>query len=122
LLGYVFTITILYITFTPVGNPEILGVQGRYLSPFAPLIVLSVAGISLTNKRFSSKLPALLGALGLATFMTAIYLSYYVPCGYTYYKSGLCEQPIFKNWALGSDYSPSISKEMSISNCRHGYF
>jgi uncharacterized membrane protein len=43
LLSAGFIFTALYLYWTPAGNPLVLGVQGRYFLPTAPLLLLLLA-------------------------------------------------------------------------------
>jgi uncharacterized membrane protein len=45
-LGYLLTITSLYVAFTPVGSLFVAGVQGRYFTVIMPLLFLALCGAS----------------------------------------------------------------------------
>ena len=116
ILGSIATIVLMYITYTPVGNLSIAGVQGRYFIPFMPLLLLGITNLNLFSYR---KIPIwlvyTLALSSLASYLIGLYLSYHVLCGTTYYETGFCYQPYYKNWAPDELYSPPISDQMSLS-------
>jgi len=113
---YLFTITSLYLTYTPVGQMTVNGVQGRYFATVMPLLFLALTGIQFQKPiRIPVALPIIFGGLSLALYMGGMYLSYHVPCGSQYYKLGLCYQPNYKNWAPDALYSPPINDQMKLS-------
>ena len=69
LLGIVGVFTTLYLTYTPVGQWYIDGVQGRYLLPLLPFALLGIAILlpikPVLNKRFESLLYPIATALPL---------------------------------------------------------
>jgi hypothetical protein len=44
-----------------------------------------------------------------------MYLSYHIPCGSQYYRTGLCYQPNYKNWAPDALYSAPINNQLKLS-------
>ena len=116
LAGYLATAVPLYLTFTTVGWNELLGVQGRYFVPFAFLLVLTLASFFAT-KKLSISSNWVLGflALALSLNLVGILLAFYVPCGTTYYQTGLCYQPLYKDFSNETRLSPRISKEISVT-------
>ena len=115
-VSYLATIASLYITFNPVGNGFIGGVQGRYFTTVMPLLFLALACLPFQKRiRVPAALPVTLGILSLALYIAGMYLSYHVPCGSQYYQKGLCYQPNYKNWAPDELYSPSISNQLTLS-------
>jgi predicted membrane protein DUF2142 len=114
--GYVLTITSLYVAFTPVKSSFVAGVQGRYFTPVAPLLLLALAGSPLASKfRVPATIPVALAGLGLALYIGGLILSYHVPCGSEYYRFSLCYQPVYKNWAPESASSPAVSPAMTLT-------
>jgi uncharacterized membrane protein len=116
-VGYIITILLMYLSFTPVGSSVVIGVQGRYFTVVMPLLFLAIFGI----RQFSSpksaiikKIILFLSVLSLATYILGLWLSYHVPCGSQYYQQGLCYQPNYKNYAPESKYSSPISSEFSL--------
>ena len=115
--SYLATILSIYTTFTPVGADEILGVQGRYFVPLAPLLFLVLFGIrDLKNFTLSSS-KWTIGFLSLALSLNVlgIALAFYVPCGTTYYQTGLCYQPLYKDFTTESHPSPPMTSERLIT-------
>lgn len=115
-ISYLATITLMYLTFNPVGQATIDGVQGRYFGTVMPLLFLAGAGLP-SRKRIliPSLLPASLGALSVIVYIVGMYLSYHVPCGSQYYRTGLCYQPNYKNWAPDALYSAPINNQLTLS-------
>jgi len=100
----------LYLAATPVGATFVEGIQGRYYAAIAPL--LGMAGIGAVNLRPSPKAARLaMGFLlgSLVFFVVGLVLSYHVLCGASYYQSGLCFLPTYKNWAPNERYTSPIS-------------
>lgn len=109
--GYLATVVSLYATFTPVGADQVLGVQGRYFIPVALLLFLTLASFA-----WVGKLPLLsstwaIAFLGIALFfnLAGILLSFHVPCGSTFYQTGLCYRPLVKDFPSEVSSSPSVS-------------
>jgi uncharacterized membrane protein len=116
LAGYLATAVPLYLTFTTVGLNELLGVQGRYFVPLALLPVL-VLGSILVPKQFVISSRWVIGFLTVTLAMNigGIILAFYVPCGTTFYQSGLCYQPLYKDLSNEARLSPPITEEVSIT-------
>ena len=115
--GYFATILSLYVTFTPVGAGEILGVQGRYFVPLALPLVLALSSLSSITKETVPSHNWITGFLSIALALNVfgIVLAFYVPCGTTYYQTGLCYQPLYKDFSPESHLSEPISKEVFIT-------
>ena len=117
-IGYIATVLLMYLSFTPVGSPVVIGVQGRYFTGIMPLLFLAIFGIrqfSPPKNTLIKKVILLFGILSLAIYTLGLWLSYHVPCGSQYYQQGLCYQPNYKNYAPESKYSPPISNEFSLN-------
>ena len=109
-LSFLATFGAEYLDFTPVGSSDILGVQGRYLIPVMPLLLLACAGWLQTRRmRLIASLTAASLVIGLAIFAAGFFLSYDVPCGTKDYSAGICYQPLYKYWNPDSSYSPPVS-------------
>jgi uncharacterized membrane protein len=116
LLACVMTVTSLYLSFSPVGSEIIRGVQGRYFIPIAPLLFLSIGGLTLARKWQVTALPVMAFAgVALLLYTVGLILSYHVACGSAYYKLDLCYQPVYKNWAPDDRYSPAVSQQMTLT-------
>lgn len=121
LAGYLATVVPLYLTFTTVGLDQVLGVQGRYFIPLALLPVLVLSGILVTKKI------AVLSSNWIITFLTVtlslnilgIGLAFYVPCGTTFYQTGLCYQPLYRDFTSDARPSQPISNEISLTQEIH---
>jgi uncharacterized membrane protein len=115
-VGYLLTITSLYIAFTPVKSLVVAGVQGRYFTPVMPLLLLALFGLPFAARiHISSGVPVSLALGGLALYGMGLVLSYQVTCGSQYYRLGLCYQPQYKNWAPGAASSPPVSSAMTLA-------
>jgi uncharacterized membrane protein len=115
-ISYLSTITLMYLTFNPVGHATIEGVQGRYFATVMPLLCLALAGLLFQKPiRIPSLFPAIFGGLSISLYMLGMYLSYHVPCGSQYYQTGLCYQPNYKNWAPEALYSAPINDQLILS-------
>ncbi len=111
-LGYIATVGSLYVTISPIASPDATGVQGRYLLPFVPLALIPFVGAGhAVTGRWATR--AVVGAawISLAAFAAGIYLSYHVTCGTQWYRTGLCYQPLYKNWAPNESYTPPAPPE-----------
>jgi len=111
LASYWVTVLSLYLSFNLVGSPDIYGIHGRYFIPLVPPLLLAFFALPRTNKfSLSSATWAAILALGaLVLFLAGTVLSYYVQCGGSYYRPGLCYQPVYKNFVPRARYSPPIS-------------
>jgi hypothetical protein len=109
--GYLATIVSLYATFTPVGSDQVLGVQGRYFTPLALLLLLTLASFSWVGKIAINSFKSTIAFLSLALSLNIVglVLSFYVPCGATFYQTGLCYRPLFKDFPSEVGHSPLVS-------------
>ena len=128
-LGLVFlvvflgTITIFYLIYNPPNSILIPGVQGRYFIIGIPLLIFAFlpqeAWLNQTKAGLlaGSILIALIGVSGL-------FLVYHIPCGSSFYSTGLCYLPQYKNWSPQTSIPIKIveSTHLSqtfISNCEN---
>ena len=114
---YFATILSIYTTFTPVGAEEILGVQGRYFIPLVLPLVLALSSISWLRKEatLSRNWTVVFLSIALSLNILGIMLAFYVPCGTTYYQTGLCYQPLYKDFSPATHLSEPISNEVLIT-------
>ena len=116
LAGYVATIASLYISYTPVGTDHVFGVQGRYFIPLALPLILIPAGISWKLKVFIPRhWTVIFLAIALSLNLLGLFLSFHVPCGSTFYQTGLCYHPLFKDFPNEVRASAPISSELSLT-------
>jgi uncharacterized membrane protein len=115
LVGYFATVGSLYVSYTPVGNASIFGVQGRYFTPIILVLLLPLIGIIPRSRKILTWIAPVFGFLSLASFLAAMILSYYVPCGFSYYRTGTCMQPFYKNYGPGYEYSMPIHAGSSLT-------
>ena len=116
LAAYLVTAVPLYLTFTTVGLNELLGMQGRYFIPLALLPVLALASFWVTKKfTISLNWVMIFLAAALSLNISGIILAFYVPCGTTFYQTGLCYQPLYKDFSNETRLSPPISNEVSVT-------
>lgn len=117
ILSYLSTIVLLYTSFTPVGSDEILGVQGRYFIPAATLLLLALSSVPILKKTgilSSARWAAYLIVATLSINLLGILLAFYVPCGTTFYNTGLCYQPLYKDFTVEAHPSPLLSNEITL--------
>ncbi len=117
LASYLATSVSLYTTFTPVGSDQIFGVQGRYFIPSALLLILVIASFSWIGKMTlpASKWTIPFLAVTLSLNVTGIFLAFHVPCGTTFYQTGLCYRPLVKDFPTEVRSSPLITSETSLT-------
>jgi hypothetical protein len=48
-------------------------------------------------------------------FSVGMYLAFYVRCGTSYFQSGLCYQPVYKNWSPDTKYFQPISPTLNLT-------
>jgi hypothetical protein len=120
-IGYFATAGAMYTTFTPVGADQIFGIQGRYLIPLVLLLLLSLAGLAWTRKAVVSSPKWTVIFLSAALFLNAlgIFLSFHVPCGSTFYQTGLCYRPLFRDFSSETHASQPVSSEISLVREMH---
>jgi hypothetical protein len=115
--SYLATILSLYISFTPVGLDQVFGVQGRYFVPLALPLVLVLS--SLSWKRAitvpSPKGTAILLAIVLSLNLWGLSLSFHVPCGSTFYQTGLCYRPLFRDFLSDARTSQPIADDTVVT-------
>jgi uncharacterized membrane protein len=114
LAGYLVTAVPLYLTFTTVGLNQLLGMQGRYFIPLALLPALGLASLLIIKKfTISSNWVITFLTVALSLNVLGIILAFYVPCGTTFYQTGLCYGPIYKDFTNETRLSPPISEHIS---------
>jgi hypothetical protein len=115
--SYLATIVSLYLTFTPVGSDRVFGVQGRYFIPLVLLLSLLLSSLLSTKKLAISSPKWVVGflAIALSLNIAGIILSFYVPCGTTFYQTSLCYQPLYKDFTSETRLSQPISSEVSLT-------
>ena len=114
--AYLATAVPLYLTFTTVGLNQLLGMQGRYFIPLGLLPVLILASILVTKKiTVSSNWTIIFLTATLSLNILGIILAFYIPCGTTFYQTGLCYRPLYKDFTNEARLSPPISDELSIT-------
>lgn len=117
LAGYLATIASLYLTFTPVGADKVLGIQGRYFVPLAFLPLLALPAGTWAG-RFASPSPRWITVfltIALLLNLAGLFLSFHVPCGSTFYQTGLCYRPLFKDFPGEARLSAPISDGVSLA-------
>lgn len=115
--GYLATTGAEYTTFTPVGSDQIFGMQGRYFIPLSLLLFLTLSSLSWTRKITISSPKWLITFLSIALFLNTLglFLSFHVPCGATFYQTGLCYRPLFKDFPNETRASPPVSNDLSLT-------
>ena len=111
---YLATIASLYISYTPVGADQVFGVQGRYFIPLALPLLLILASLLWrpTYALPSVKWVNILLVSTLSLNLLGLFLSFHVPCGSTFYQTGLCYRPLFK------DLPSEVHASRPVSNGR----
>jgi len=105
---YVLTITVFYLIYNPPDSIIIPGVQGRYFIIAAPLLFYAFFPRLSHWRSGISWLQA--GSILTATIsLVALFLTYHVFCGASYYSTGPCYLPQYKNW------SPQTSSSIQVS-------
>jgi len=114
--GYLATVFSIYLSFAPVGEDYILGVQGRYFIPLAPLLFLALVRSPRVGKpvTHSSKWTPVFLTAALSLNVLGIFLSFHVPCGATFYQTGLCYRPLARDFTE-TRVSPPITSELSLT-------
>ena len=117
-VSFLATLMSLYVLYTPVGSSEIMGIHGRYFTVIFPLLLLGLYGLPrISNKLDRSLLSKVTIGITLAVLVfssAGIYLAFYVRCGTAYFHSGLCYQPVYKNWAPDTKYFQPISSTNNL--------
>ena len=115
--GYLATVLPLYTSFTPLGSEVILGVQGRYFVPLALLPCLALSGVLWRNKQTvrSPKWILVFLATALSLNLMGILFSFHVPCGSTFYQTGLCYRPLFRDLSSEARASQPLSNGSSLT-------
>ena len=76
-VGFLLTITSLYIAFTPVKSLVVAGVQGRYFTPVMPLLLLALVGLPFVEKiHIPVAVPVSLASAALVLYVAGLILSY----------------------------------------------
>ena len=117
LAGYLATLASVYLTFTPAGSDQVFGMQGRYFVPLALLLFLVLPASAWTGKLASPSPTWIITFLTIALTLNlaGLFLSFHVPCGSTFYQTGLCFRPLFKDFPSETRLSGPISDEISLT-------
>jgi uncharacterized membrane protein len=117
LAGYIATIASLYISFTPVGSDQVFGVQGRYFVVLALPLFLVLSSLSWKTKPVVSsfKSTMLLLIVTLSFNLLGLYFSFHVSCGSTFYQTGLCYRPLFKDFPSEVRVSEPVSDGLFLT-------
>ncbi|MCP3138245.1 DUF2142 domain-containing protein [Pyxidicoccus xibeiensis] len=78
--GFLLVHAMLYVAWTPVAAEQVQGVQGRYLLPFFPLLVVAIAPslrMSRTPAWLKPALAVVFGGLSVGLTLTVLYQRYY---------------------------------------------
>jgi hypothetical protein len=115
--GYLATILSLYISFTPVGSDQVFGVQGRYFVPLALPLVLVFSSLlrSRTINVPSPRGTIILLAIALSLNLWGLSLSFHVPCGLTFYQTGLCYRPLVRDFLSDVRASQPVADDTVLS-------
>lgn len=115
IIGYLFSVAIIYLTINPVGSATLGYVQGRYFIPIlTPILLMLVPKKSIVPENFFKPLFIIGTIILCCIFLAATYLSYHVNCGMSYYTSGHCYQPVYKNWSPNDRFSVPVVKGVSF--------
>jgi uncharacterized membrane protein len=116
-LGYLATIASLYISYAPVSSGQVSGVQGRYFIPLVLPLLLALASFAWERKivRPSTKWIVTFLTLALSLNLLGLVLSFHVPCGSTFYQTGLCYRPLFKDLPSEVRVSQPVSDGTSLT-------
>lgn len=82
------------------GAANILGRQGRYFIPFAPLLFVALSGWVQAPGSWMKPLQWLAAGafvLALGYYTLGLYAVYYTDCGYATFTGGQCRIPVYKN-------------------------
>ncbi len=117
LAGYIATIASLYISYTPVGANQVFGVQGRYFIPLALLLFLTLASFSWAKKLAIPSVKWIVAFLvfALSLNLLGLFFSFHIPCGSTFYQTGLCYRPLFKDFPSEVRASETVSNGISLT-------
>jgi uncharacterized membrane protein len=117
LTGYIATIASLYLSYSPVGADQIFGVQGRYFVPLALPLFLLLAGLAWEKKLTipPSKWTIIFPVAALSLNLLGIFFSFHIPCGSTFYQTGLCYRPLFKDFPSEVRTSEPITNGVSLT-------
>ena len=115
--GYIATIVSLYISYAPVGADQVSGVQGRYFIPLVLPLLLVLSSLSWKEKGFfpSPKWSIFFLTIALSLNLLGIFFSFHVPCGSTFYQTGLCYRPLFKDFPSEVRATEPVSSATSLS-------
>lgn len=115
--SYLATIMSLYLSFTSVGLDQVFGVQGRY---FVPLVLPLALVLSSFVRGRTSAIPSLRWmivplATALSLNLLGLFLSFHVLCGSTFYQTGLCYRPLFRDFPSNVRASQPVSNDVSLA-------
>lgn len=116
LIGFmnVFVVFMLfYIANTPIGSNTIIGVSGRYFTPFLPLLLLPIL-ITKPVKKMRCFLFGLLGLISIIVIAT-LFMAYHVVCGGFWFSGQACKLPYYKNWGPETFISAGLFKGSALN-------
>jgi len=113
LLNFIVIFLLFYIANTPKGSPTIVGVAGRYFTPFVPLLVLPLV-FNKPIKKLHTYFIGLVGIISLA-LMSTLFLAYHIICGGFWVSGQICKLPYYKNWGPETFLAENLSKESVLN-------
>lgn len=92
--------------------------QGRYLIPYAPLLLLPLCGLApFVRPSWKKWLEwAAVGCLliALSYYSVGLYATYYTDCGYRAYVGGKCTLPVYKNLEISQAPEVKITPKVPV--------
>ena len=91
--------------------------QGRYLIPYAPLLLLPLCALVPVRPRWKKWLEwAALGCLlvALSYYSFGLYATYYTDCGYAAYAGKKCVLPLYKNLEIAQSPEVKITPKVPV--------
>jgi uncharacterized membrane protein len=113
--SYITTIVSLYLSYAPVGADQVFGVQGRYFIPLLLPLLLILASFTWRNLFLSKNWILAILVAALSFNLLGLFLSFHIPCGSTFYQTGLCYRPLFKDFPSEVRTSEPVSNGMSLT-------
>ena len=116
---------IFYLIETPIGASTINGVQGRYFSPFLPLLFIPLVFTLKKHKKLWIKYVLSISTIFISIFSAfSLFLDYHVVCGSFWFTGDTCTLPRYKNWApdLNLSFTPSTDETLNqgmIAKCNN---
>ena len=110
IIGLIVTAAAMYVVMNPIGSSSIDGINGRYLIPIFPVLLIALIPKKNIIKDRVKKMVIALSPIISIIIVLAVIATYHIPCGFNYLTANHCYLPQYKNWEPDQNYLQPIKE------------